>query len=304
MERHEHAGCLPRSASLRRRAPGRSGTHAYLADRGLATAIHLALSLDKPLLARRGGRCREDRGGEGAGRATRAPADPPTVLRGNRRLAGALRVELRAPAPGPCGPRTPPRQNGTWRTCSVRSSSWNGPCSRRSARALERSCSSTSSTAPTTSSRRSFWRSSRSSRLRPRGRAGRGGVAAGGRRDVESHPGAARRAEAAVPLPHGIQPPRTGSARSRSSAPALRTSGRRSPATWPRRSHGSSRALDLAKLPGVAETIDWANALAFLGAERLSPETARDTLGAVVKDHEDQELVEPRLVEVVGDRDG
>src|ERR671925_2360839 len=29
------------------------------------------------------------------------------------------------------------------------------------------------------------------------------------------------------------------------------------------------RALDLAKLPGVAETIDWANALAFLGASRL-----------------------------------
>jgi MoxR-like ATPase len=26
------------------------GSHAYLADRGLATAIHLALSLDKPLL--------------------------------------------------------------------------------------------------------------------------------------------------------------------------------------------------------------------------------------------------------------
>ena len=63
------------------------------------------------------------------------------------------------------------------------------------------------------------------------------------------------------------------------------------------------RAMDLAKLPGVAETIDWANALAFLGADRLSPELARDTLGAVVKDHEDQELVEPRLVEVVGDRD-
>src|ERR671925_518224 len=56
------------------------------------------------------------------------------------------------------------------------------------------------------------------------------------------------------------------------------------------------RAMDLAKLPGVAETIDWANALAFLGADRLSPELARDTLGAVVKDHEDQELVEPRLV--------
>jgi MoxR-like ATPase len=63
------------------------------------------------------------------------------------------------------------------------------------------------------------------------------------------------------------------------------------------------RSLDLAKLPGVAETIDWANALAFLGADRLSSGLARDTLGAVVKDHEDQELVVPRLAEVVGDRD-
>jgi MoxR-like ATPase len=64
------------------------------------------------------------------------------------------------------------------------------------------------------------------------------------------------------------------------------------------------RELDLSKLPGVAETIDWANALAFLGADHLSPELARDTLGTVVKDHEDQELVTPRLAEVVGDRDG
>ncbi len=61
------------------------------------------------------------------------------------------------------------------------------------------------------------------------------------------------------------------------------------------------RALDLAKVPGVAETIDWANALAFLGAERLDTSLARDTLGAVVKDHEDQALVAPRLAEVVGE---
>jgi MoxR-like ATPase len=64
------------------------------------------------------------------------------------------------------------------------------------------------------------------------------------------------------------------------------------------------RSLDIVKLPGVAETIDWANALAFLGASRLDPELAHDTLGAVVKDHEDQELVAPLLAEVVGDRDG
>jgi MoxR-like ATPase len=64
------------------------------------------------------------------------------------------------------------------------------------------------------------------------------------------------------------------------------------------------RELDLAKAPGVAETIDWANALAFLGAEHLDAAIAADTLGAVVKDHEDQQLVTPRLAEVVGGTDG
>jgi MoxR-like ATPase len=59
------------------------------------------------------------------------------------------------------------------------------------------------------------------------------------------------------------------------------------------------RGLDLAKAPGVAETIDWANALAFLGAPRLDAGVAADTLGAVVKDHEDQTLVVGQLAEIV-----
>jgi MoxR-like ATPase len=63
------------------------------------------------------------------------------------------------------------------------------------------------------------------------------------------------------------------------------------------------RSLDVTKRPGVAETIDWANALSFLEVERLDERTARDTLGAVLKDHEDQELAESRLAEVVGDVD-
>jgi MoxR-like ATPase len=60
------------------------------------------------------------------------------------------------------------------------------------------------------------------------------------------------------------------------------------------------RELDLAKLPGVAETIDWANALAFLGADELTPDLASRTLGAVVKDHEDQEVATAKLADVVG----
>jgi MoxR-like ATPase len=61
------------------------------------------------------------------------------------------------------------------------------------------------------------------------------------------------------------------------------------------------RSLEISKRPGVAETIDWANALAFLGVDHLDEDTARATLGAVLKDHEDQELAESRIAEVVGD---
>ena len=56
------------------------------------------------------------------------------------------------------------------------------------------------------------------------------------------------------------------------------------------------RELDLAKPPGVAETIDWVRTLEVLGADDLDARTADDTLGAVVKERDDLELVrgEPR----------
>jgi MoxR-like ATPase len=61
------------------------------------------------------------------------------------------------------------------------------------------------------------------------------------------------------------------------------------------------RTLDLEKRPGVAETIDWARALAVLGADGLDPQTVDDTLGSVVKDHDDLLLVRERLAEVLDD---
>jgi MoxR-like ATPase len=60
------------------------------------------------------------------------------------------------------------------------------------------------------------------------------------------------------------------------------------------------RELDLVKPPGVAESIDWARVLTELGATDLDREVAADTLGTVVKDHEDLEEVRGRLDEVVG----
>jgi MoxR-like ATPase len=47
------------------------------------------------------------------------------------------------------------------------------------------------------------------------------------------------------------------------------------------------RVLDLAKPPGLAETIDWARALAALGKQELDVETVEQTLGSVLKYHED-----------------
>jgi MoxR-like ATPase len=47
------------------------------------------------------------------------------------------------------------------------------------------------------------------------------------------------------------------------------------------------RKLDLYKLPGVAETIDWASALVALDAEALTPALVDDTLGAILKYQDD-----------------
>jgi MoxR-like ATPase len=51
------------------------------------------------------------------------------------------------------------------------------------------------------------------------------------------------------------------------------------------------RGLDLAKPPGVAETIDWALALDALGRRELDAEVVQQTLGSVLKYHEDIETV-------------
>ena len=58
------------------------------------------------------------------------------------------------------------------------------------------------------------------------------------------------------------------------------------------------RELDLAKPPGVAETIDWVRTLDFLGATDLDQASADDTLGAVVKERDDLDLVRDNLTEI------
>jgi MoxR-like ATPase len=65
------------------------------------------------------------------------------------------------------------------------------------------------------------------------------------------------------------------------------------------------REQDLLKPPGVAETLDWTDALLALGAKRLDADTATRTLGAVLKYREDHDRVVRRglqglLAEAVG----
>jgi MoxR-like ATPase len=47
------------------------------------------------------------------------------------------------------------------------------------------------------------------------------------------------------------------------------------------------RTADLTKVPGVAETLDWAAALLSLGATELAPDVVDETLGVVLKYEED-----------------
>jgi len=51
------------------------------------------------------------------------------------------------------------------------------------------------------------------------------------------------------------------------------------------------RRADLRKAPGVSETVDWAAALALLGADSLSAETLQRTLGVLLKNREDVERI-------------
>jgi MoxR-like ATPase len=56
------------------------------------------------------------------------------------------------------------------------------------------------------------------------------------------------------------------------------------------------RTMDLVKLPGAAESIDWARALALLGADRAEGEAALASLGWVLKNREDQDRVRRDLL--------
>ncbi|HUH92939.1 MAG TPA: MoxR family ATPase [Casimicrobiaceae bacterium] len=55
------------------------------------------------------------------------------------------------------------------------------------------------------------------------------------------------------------------------------------------------RAMDLFKAPGIAETLDWAEALVALDRIALDPETVSSTLGALLKYQDDIGAVTPEV---------
>jgi MoxR-like ATPase len=57
------------------------------------------------------------------------------------------------------------------------------------------------------------------------------------------------------------------------------------------------RGYELYKPPGVAETIDWANALAALGKHTIDEQAVTVTLGTILKYREDQERTKAAGIE-------
>ena len=61
----------------------------------------------------------------------------------------------------------------------------------------------------------------------------------------------------------------------------------------------SLRLLDLRKAPSISETVDWARALILLHADSLEPAMVRDTLNVILKFEQDITAVEPQIVELL-----
>ena len=242
----------------------------YVTDRSLATTIFLALELGRPLLL-------EGEAGVGKTEVAKVLAatlggspHPPPVLRGPRRHDRGLRVELPPPDAGDPAPggarRRRPRPPRT--TSSAPTSSSSGRCCRRSRRPTgrRRCCSSTRSTAPTRSSRRTCWRSCPTSRS-PCRRSARSApsqpprVILTSNRTREVHDALKRRC-----LYHWIDYP---TADKEYAIVPARLPGM--PERLARQVVGFVQRLretELTKVPGVAETLDWAAALMALGRRR------------------------------------
>ena len=265
------------------------GSTGYLADDDLATVVFLSASMQRPLLLEGEPGTGKTALAEALAELTGTPADPAPVLRGDRRLAGALRLGTSRARSCTCAPwRPPPRRGapgeGAFDAGEAEKSLFDGAlpvgpagAPRRCARPRP-CCWSTRSTGPTTSSRRSCWRCCRPGQVTiPELGTVAAAHAAVRRTHVQPDARAARRAQAALPLsldrPPGPRAREVAIVR-RPGCPEV--SRRR----WPRqvvnrRPAGCGRASDLLKPPGVAETLDWVRALQRLGVDRARPGDGR-----------------------------
>jgi MoxR-like ATPase len=64
----------------------------------------------------------------------------------------------------------------------------------------------------------------------------------------------------------------------------------------------SLRTLELRKPPSISETVDWARALILLHADSLEPGVVRDTLNVILKFEQDIDQVEPQILELMSRR--
>lgn len=62
------------------------------------------------------------------------------------------------------------------------------------------------------------------------------------------------------------------------------------------------RTLDLRKSPSISETVDWARALILLHADSLQPDVVRDTLNVILKFEQDIAAIEPQVIELLHKR--
>jgi MoxR-like ATPase len=61
------------------------------------------------------------------------------------------------------------------------------------------------------------------------------------------------------------------------------------------------RKVRLAKIPGVAETLDWASSLMALHQDHLDPESVRETMGAIFKDRDDVTKMSSKSLDAILD---
>ena len=61
---------------------------------------------------------------------------------------------------------------------------------------------------------------------------------------------------------------------------------------------GELRTMRLEKVPGVAETLDWATSLAEMHFDHLDKEVVESTLGVVLKDWDDMRTTQDSLSEL------